>query len=101
MPQAWRRTGPNMFADLIRLINRRPPADYERGFVREVKVHQKAPRNRRVERLIAICWVLILLKSFAVVWLFDRYHVPVNPLWVIAPTVVFAALCTVVYMLRD
>jgi membrane protein YdbS with pleckstrin-like domain len=90
-----------MLADLIRLINRRPPADYERGFVREVSVHQKAPRNRRVERLLAICWVLILLKSFAVVWLFDRYYVPVNPLWVIAPTVVFAALCTVVYLLRD
>ena len=51
--------------------------------------------------MIAICWVLILLKSFAVVWLFDRYHVPVNPLWVIAPTVIFAALCTVVYLLRD
>lgn len=90
-----------MFADLIRLINRRPPADYERGFVRGVSVHQKAPRNRRVERLIAICWVLIVLKSFAVVWLFNRYHVPVSPLWVIAPTVVFAALCTAIYMLRD
>jgi membrane protein YdbS with pleckstrin-like domain len=90
-----------MFADLIRLINRRPPADYERGFVRGVSVHQRAPRNRRVERLIAICWVLIVLKSFAVVWLFNRYHVPVNPLWVIAPTVVFAALCTVIYLLRD
>jgi uncharacterized membrane protein YgcG len=90
-----------MFADLIRLINRRPPADYERGFVREVSVHQKVPRNRRVERLIAICWVVILLKSFAVVWLFNRYHVPINPLWVIAPTVIFAALCTAIYMLRD
>jgi uncharacterized membrane protein YgcG len=90
-----------MFADLIRLINRRPPADYERGFVREVSVHQKAPRNRKVERLFAVCWVLIILKSFAVVWLFDRYHVPINPLWVIAPTIVFAALCTVVYLLRD
>jgi membrane protein YdbS with pleckstrin-like domain len=90
-----------MFADFIRLISRRPPVDYERGFVRGVKVGEKAPRNRRVERLIAICWVVILVKSFAVLWLFDRYHVPVNPLWVIAPTIVFAALCTVVYLLRD
>jgi hypothetical protein len=91
-----------MFADFIRLIHRRPPADYERGFVRDVSVHhEKAPRNRRVERLFAICWILILIKSVAVVWLFDRYHVPVNPLWVIAPTVIFAGLCTVVYLLRD
>ena len=90
-----------MFADLIRLINRRPPHDYERGFVREVNVSDKSPRNRRVERVLAICWVIIVVKSFAVVWLFDRYHIPVNPLWVIAPTFVFAALCTVVYLLRD
>jgi len=90
-----------MFADLVRLISRRPPLDYERGFVREVRVSERAPRNRRVERVIAICWVIILVKSFAVLWLFDRYNVPVNALWVIAPTVVFAALCTVVYLLRD
>jgi len=90
-----------MFADLVRLISRRPPADYERSFVREVRVSHKAPRNRRVERVIALCWVLIVIKSLAVLWLFDRYHVPVNPLWVIAPTFIFAALCTAVYLLRD
>jgi len=90
-----------MFADLVRLISRRPPVDYERGFVRGVKVRERAPRNRRVERVIAICWVIILVKSFAVIWLFDRYNVPVNALWVIAPTIAFAALCTAVYLLRD
>ncbi len=90
-----------MFADFIRLISRRPPVDYERGFVRDVSVSERPPRNRRVERMFAICWVIIILKSAAVVWLFGRYHVPVSPLWVIAPTVVFAALCTLVYMIRD
>jgi membrane protein YdbS with pleckstrin-like domain len=90
-----------MFADFLRLINRRPPQDYERRFVREVSVHTRAPRNRRVERVIALCWILILAKSAAVLWLFGRYHVPVNPLWVIAPTIVFAALCTLIYPLRD
>jgi membrane protein YdbS with pleckstrin-like domain len=90
-----------MFANLARLVGRRPSGNYERSFVRGVQVGEKAPRNRRVERVLAFCWVLILFKSFAVLWLFDRYHGPVNPLWVIAPTVVFAALCTVVYLLRD
>ncbi len=90
-----------MFADLVRLIHRPRTVRYERNFVREVSVAHRVPRNRRVERVIAICWVLIIAKSFAVVWLFDRYRVPVNPLWVIAPTIVFAALCTVVYLLRD
>jgi hypothetical protein len=90
-----------MFSDLVRLINRRPSADYERGFVRAVHVNHKSPRNLRVERILTFGWVLIVVKSLAVVWLFDRYHVPVNVLWVIAPTVVFAALCTAVYLLRD
>jgi hypothetical protein len=90
-----------MFADLVRLINRRPPKDYERGFVREVSVSDRAPRNPRVERVLALCWIAIVIKSFAVVWLFGHYHIPLNPLWVIAPTFIFAALCTVVYLLRD
>jgi hypothetical protein len=90
-----------MFADLVRLVSRRPPSDYERGFVQSVKVSEKVPRNRRVERLIGVCWVVIVFKSFAVAWLFNHYHVPVSALWVIAPTVFFAALCTVVYLLRD
>ncbi|HMD60703.1 MAG TPA: hypothetical protein VKG78_04705 [Opitutaceae bacterium] len=90
-----------MLADLVRLISRRPTADYERGFVRSVSVRQRSPRNPRVERVIAVCWAIIALKSLAVVWLFGRYNVPVSPLWVIAPTVFFAALCTAVYLLRD
>ena len=90
-----------MFADLVRLIHRRTPEDYERGFVRSVHVRDRSPRNRRVERQLLTGWAVIVLKSFAVLWLFDRYHVPVNPLWVIAPTVFFAALCTAVYLLRD
>ena len=90
-----------MFADFLRLIHRRPTPEYERRFVREVSVSARAPRNRRVERFIGVCWVIILLKSAAVLWLFDRYHVPVNPLWVIAPTILFAALCTIIYLLRD
>jgi hypothetical protein len=92
---------PPMFADLLRLIHRRPPEDYERGFVRAVKVTRKPPRNRQVERFIGICWILIVIKSCAVVWLFDRYHVPVNAAWIIVPTVIFAGLITALYLLRD
>jgi hypothetical protein len=90
-----------MFADLVRLINRRPPFDYERGFVRAVKVSSQAPRNRQVERTLGLGWLVIVIKSFAVFWLFHHYRVPVNALWVVAPTVIFAALCTAIYLLRD
>jgi uncharacterized membrane protein YgcG len=89
-----------MFANLLQLISRRAPPDYERGFVKEVQVKNPIPRNRRLERLILACWVLIALKSAVVVWAVRHYHVPFSPLWVIAPTVVFAILGTWVYWVR-
>ena len=82
-------------------VSRRSPEQYEQGFVRSVSVRRKAPRNPSVERILKLGWAVIVVKSLAVVWLFDRYHVQVNALWVIAPTVVFACLCTAVYLLRD
>lgn len=90
-----------MLADLVRLIHAGPGSRYERGFVRGVRIEGRTPRNRRVERFIAAGWIVILAKSAAVFWLFARYSVPVNPLWVVAPTVAFAALATAVYLLRD
>jgi uncharacterized membrane protein len=45
--------------------------------------------------------VLIALKSWLVIWAVAKYHVPIHPLWVIVPTVLFALLCTLVYLLRD
>ena len=90
-----------MFSDFVRLISRRPPDEYEQGFVREVNVRQKAPRNARVERMLKLGWALIAVKSLAVVWLFERYHIQINALWIILPTVAFGCLCTLVYLLRD
>jgi hypothetical protein len=90
-----------MFADLLRLRHRRRPERYERGFVQGVKVQTQPPRNRRVERVLAFGWGLIALKTAVVLWAFPHYHIPVNVLWVIAPTVIFAALCTALYVWRD
>jgi hypothetical protein len=42
-------------------------------------------------------WVLILAKCAAVAWVIDRWHVPFNAGWVIIPTLVFAALATVLW----
>ena len=58
--------------------------------------------RRRIETLIYVCWGLIVLKSFVVVWAVNHYAMPFNPLWVIAPTVCFAFLATsLYYWLRD
>jgi len=90
-----------MFANLLHLFSRRMQPGDDRGFVQEVKVMQKPPRNRRLELLIWICWVLIGVKCFVVVWAVRHYHIPFSPLWVIVPTVCFAALCTAVYYWRS
>jgi uncharacterized membrane protein YgcG len=90
-----------MFANLVQLITRRPPPDFERRFVEDVHVTRRHARNRRTERILLAGWVLILLKSFLMLWLVDKYHLRFNANWVIVPTVIAALLCTVVYFQRE
>jgi hypothetical protein len=59
------------------------------------------PRSRRVELVLAIGWVLVLIKSVVVHWACEHYGVPFNAWWLIGPTLVFAALCTWLYWRRD
>jgi peptidoglycan/LPS O-acetylase OafA/YrhL len=90
-----------MFANLLHLISRRMQPGYDRRFVRGVAVRKRPVRNRRMERLIWICWGLIAVKSAFVAWAVPHYRIPFSPLWVILPTIAFAALCTAVYHWRD
>ena len=87
-----------MFANLLQLISRRESPGYEQGFIRETR--PRRVRNPRMERLIILGWVLIALKSALVLWAVPHYHIPFSPYWVIVPTLVFAALCTAVYLRR-
>jgi hypothetical protein len=89
-----------MLAHFIRPSRKEGPP-YDQSFVREVTVRVRTPRNRRVERMIALCWGVIVAKCAAVFWLFGHYAVPMNPLWVVGPTVFLAALGTALYLLRD
>jgi hypothetical protein len=91
-----------MFANLIQLITgRRPSQDYDLAFVREVSVPAaREARSRRSEVLLFIGWILIGCKCVAVAWLIKQYHVPVHPAWIIAPTVMFAGVCTSLYIWR-
>lgn len=73
------------------------PAENNAAFVKEIGPAQTSKGNPRVTRLIFIGWSLIAVKSVIVWWACAHYAVPFHPLWVIAPTVAFAALCTGVY----
>jgi hypothetical protein len=91
-----------MFANLLRLITGQPPADQSSGFVEEIKlVEHVRPRNPRAVKLFLLFWLLIAAKCWLVVWLIERYHMDLNPLWVNAPTIAFALLCTGAYFFRD
>lgn len=91
-----------MFANFLQLLTRRPPANYHRGFVEEVRLVDYARhRNVRVERVILVCWLLIAAKCALVVWLVGKYHMRFDALWVNAPTVMAALMCTAVYFWRE
>ncbi len=57
-----------------------------------------APLVRRTRWFLEIGWVVIIAKCLAVPWAVSRWQVPVHPGWVIVPTLLFAALVTVVVM---
>ena len=92
-----------MFAPLARYLHRAPnPRDADRAFIAEVRVQKtREPRSRRSEIVLAIGWILILAKCWGVHWLCSAYAVPINPWWVITPSVLFAIICTLVYWRRD
>jgi hypothetical protein len=92
----------SMFANFLQLISRRPATDDSERFVEGVKLVNHVPkRNRRAEKLFLVCWLLIAGKCWLIIWLVDKYHMKLNPLWVNAPTIAFALLCTAVYFFRD
>jgi hypothetical protein len=91
-----------MFPNLVQLVTRRPPPEYDRGFVEEVRVvrHVRS-RNPRVGKLFLACWLLIAGKCTLVIWLINKYHMPFSPWWVNGPTVAFALMCTAIYFFRE
>jgi len=43
---------------------------------------------------MAIAWVVIAVKCVFVWWAMMHWSVPFHPLWIVGPTLVFAALAT-------
>jgi len=52
----------------------------------------------RFERwFLGVAWLVIVAKCFVVWWAIPHYHVPIQPLWIIGPTLFAAAFITVVW----
>jgi hypothetical protein len=41
------------------------------------------------------------MKCSAIWWAIETYHVPIHPMWLVGPTILFGLLATAVYIWRD
>ena len=91
-----------MFIPLSRFFRRKPsPGDADLAFISAVHVeHPREPRSRRSELVLIGGWALVLLKCSLVWWACRVYAVPINPWWVIVPTLLGAGTCTLLYWRR-
>jgi len=56
------------------------------------------PLSRRTRLFLEIGWLVIVVKCLVVPWVITRWQIPVHPGWVIVPTLMYAALVTIVVM---
>jgi hypothetical protein len=92
-----------MFAILLHLAPLRT-AFHEDGGVPRIQGSTtllREARNAGAERWLVVGWCLILAKCVALWWLIKAYQVPIHPLWLVGPTVLFGLLATAVYIWRD
>lgn len=91
-----------VLANLLHFLQRRRTAeDYDNAFVREVEIRRaREPRSRKSERILILGWILIGLKCAAVWWAIRAYSMPVNPWWIVVPTLMAAGVCTWLYVRR-
>lgn len=92
-----------MLTGLTQWIARRPATSgaYAGAFVRDVAlVDPRAPRDPRLMRFIAVCWLLIALKHVAVIWAVHHFHLPFDQLIVNFPTWLIGTVATVLYLQR-
>src|SRR5690606_26407141 len=97
-----RRPRPPMFAKFLQSFL--PVVAFFQDDHMQTKLHTSALRRRqarRVERWLVAGWILIAVKCAALWWLIETYQVPIHPLWLVIPSVVFGALATVLYIWRD
>ncbi len=59
------------------------------------------PIPRKVTLGLVIGWILIAIKCAAAPYVMVRWSVPVDPGWVVVPTLIFAVLITWLILSRD
>ena len=49
---------------------------------------------------LAIAWVLVIAKCLMVPWAIGHWHIPFGPAWIVVPTLIFAAVATLLLLTR-
>lgn len=57
-----------------------------------------AQYSARARWIMTAAWMLIAAKCVLVWWAMLHWHVPFHPLWIVAPTLAFAALATSLWL---
>lgn len=52
----------------------------------------------RVRWFMGLAWIVIVAKCVLVWWAMAHWRVPFHPMWIVGPTLVFAALASVLWV---
>lgn len=47
---------------------------------------------------LGVAWLLIAAKCVLITWAIERWSVPIHPLWIVGPTILFAGLATALWV---
>ena len=53
---------------------------------------------RRMRWFMGVLWAAIAVKCVLVWWASAHWHLPYHPLWVVAPTLLFAIVVTAIWL---
>jgi len=71
--------------------------DYTRAMHLPVQINV-AQYPQSVRRFMGIAWILIVVKCVVVWWAMLHWNVPLHPMWIVGPTLIFATLASVIWL---
>lgn len=60
-----------------------------------------AQSSRRARWFMTVAWVVVLVKCVVVWWAMLHWHMATHPIWVVGPTLIFAALVTAIWLTHE
>lgn len=61
----------------------------------QINIEQYPPS---VRRFMGVVWVIIAVKCVIVWWAMVHWSVPLHPMWIVGPTLIFASLASALWL---